>query len=168
MKKYHVRIEDRCFDIEVDEFGKYWIDGKEIEFTLHTSDTLTAVARLENRSYEVILDRNCPDESACVLYVNGRGIPLTLEDEKTALLKQFEGSESAGSRNKSIKSPMPGKINKVLVQAGDEIQEGQGVLILEAMKMENELKSPSAGTISRVHVKETDTVEKNELLIEIS
>ena len=168
MKKYHIKIEDRSFDIEVDEFGKFRIEGKEIEFELHASGKTDAVAKLANRNYEVMLDNSCPDKSECVVYVNGRGIPLTIEDEKTALLKQFEGSEPAGSQSNSIKSPMPGKINKILVQEGDEIQAGQGVLILEAMKMENEIKSPSSGIIARVHIKETDAVEKNELLIEIS
>ena len=64
-----------------------------------------------------------------------------------------------------ICAPMPGKIVKVLVKAGDEVQEGQGLVVVEAMKMENELKSPKAGKVVELTAKEGTTVENNAKLV---
>jgi biotin carboxyl carrier protein len=62
---------------------------------------------------------------------------------------------------------MPGKILELLVSEGDEVEEHQPVLILEAMKMENELKSQVKGVVSKLHITEGDNVEKNQILLEI-
>ena len=62
---------------------------------------------------------------------------------------------------------MPGLVLRVLVEPGDEVEQGQGVAVLEAMKMENELTAPAAGTVAAVHVAAGDAVAKNELLIEV-
>ncbi|HEY2744162.1 MAG TPA: biotin/lipoyl-containing protein, partial [Polyangia bacterium] len=65
----------------------------------------------------------------------------------------------------SIQSPMPGKIVKVLVAVGDEVKSGQGVVVVEAMKMENELKSPKDGKVKAVAVKEGQPVEAGQTLV---
>ena len=67
-----------------------------------------------------------------------------------------------------LKAPMPGKILDILVKEGDEVALGDPVMILEAMKMENELKSPADGILEALHVEKGDNVEKNQLLLEIS
>jgi len=64
-----------------------------------------------------------------------------------------------------IKSSMPGKIVKVLVAEGDEVEQGQGLVVVEAMKMENEIKSPKAGFVKKVGVVEEETVEAGALLV---
>ena len=66
-----------------------------------------------------------------------------------------------------IKATMPGRVVNVLVGSGDEVTAGQGVIIVEAMKMENELKSPKAGKVTEVKVAPGQTVEKGELLVVI-
>jgi biotin carboxyl carrier protein len=66
-----------------------------------------------------------------------------------------------------IKSAMPGRVVNVLVAAGDEVKDGQGIVVVEAMKMENELKSPKAGKVVEVKVVAGQTVEKGELMIVI-
>jgi biotin carboxyl carrier protein len=65
----------------------------------------------------------------------------------------------------SINSPMPGKIVRVLVAAGDEVTAGQGVIVVEAMKMQNELKTTRAGRVTSVKVKQNDTVEAGAVLV---
>ncbi|AIF69987.1 acetyl-CoA carboxylase [Palaeococcus pacificus DY20341] len=72
---------------------------------------------------------------------------------------------SAGGN--AVTAPMPGKILKVLVKEGDSVKTGQGLLILEAMKMENEIPSPVDGVVKTIHVKEGDTVDTGQLLIEL-
>ncbi len=67
----------------------------------------------------------------------------------------------------TVKSPMPGKIIRVLVQPGQEVAAGQGVVVMEAMKMQNELKTPRAGHVAGIHVNENDTVEAGVVLVMI-
>jgi biotin carboxyl carrier protein len=77
-----------------------------------------------------------------------------------------KGSGSAGGG--VVKSPMPGRVVKVLVAKGDKVQAGQGLLVLEAMKMENEVKAKAAGTVTEVHVTTGSAVEGNAKLVTLA
>ncbi len=68
------------------------------------------------------------------------------------------GSGSLGQGRDNIKAPMPGKVVRVLVKVGDDVEAGQGIAVVEAMKMQNELKTPHAGRVASIHVKENDAV----------
>ena len=116
--------------------------------------------------------------------VNGRMIDLTTEGSlpelgvvanghRTYVRVESERQRAAsaakkgggGANEKLVKSPMPGRVIKMLVKAGDEVALGQTLCVVEAMKMENEVKAKAAGTIGDVHVKEGATVEANAKLI---
>jgi len=77
----------------------------------------------------------------------------------------LSGSGDHGHHGLSIHSPMPGKVVKILVQPGDKVEAGQTVIILSAMKMENEFKAGKAGTVTKVAVSEGDVVDLNQLLV---
>ena len=66
-----------------------------------------------------------------------------------------------------LKAPMPGMVVSILVEEGQEIEQGQVLLILESMKMQNELKSPRAGTVGRVRVKPGESVEQRQTLLSV-
>lgn len=87
-------------------------------------------------------------------------LPLELLDEKRLRLRRVTGRFSAEGRQ-LVTSPMPGKIVKVLVGVGDEVKEGQGLVVVEAMKMENELRSPKDGQVVELLVAEGQAVEAN-------
>ncbi len=87
-------------------------------------------------------------------------LPLELLDEKKLRLRRAAGRFSAEGRQ-LVTSPMPGKIVKVLVAAGDEVKQGQGLVVVEAMKMENELRSPKDGKVVELLVVEGQAVEAN-------
>ncbi len=89
---------------------------------------------------------------------------FALQDPMKAMLAAAGGASAGGGL---LASPMPGKIVKVLVKAGETVAEGQTLLVMEAMKMQNELKSPSAGTVAKLHVEEGATVETGAKLIEV-
>jgi len=78
------------------------------------------------------------------------------------------GAAAAMARSKpkapQILAPMPGKIIRVLVQAGEKVEAGQGLLVVEAMKMQNEIRSPKSGTVERLLVKEGQPVNAGEIL----
>ena len=99
--------------------------------------------------------------------MNGTRYEATVKDEQDLLLEKLGFHAGASASAGSLNAPMPGKILELLVSEGDTVEDMQPVLILEAMKMENELKSPSNGVISKLHVQQGDNVEKNQLLIDI-
>ena len=88
-------------------------------------------------------------------------IKVESERHRTAL----KGAGAAGGRERDVRSPMPGRVVKVLVQAGDEVSAGQAVAIVEAMKMENEVRAKKGGTVAKVHQAAGATVEANAVLV---
>jgi len=122
------------------------------------SDLLSLI--IDGRSYQV--DIHSEKDSHQVM-VEGEHFDFELFDERKALLKSAAGLGVEGVQE--IRTSMPGKIVKVLVAEGDEVQEGDGLVIVEAMKMENEMKSPKVGTVTKVGVGEGDTVEAGALLV---
>ena len=122
---------------------------------------------LDGRSVEVRLDQaKSPDPEAhayrAMLYDGA--YEFALVDPRRALLA---GSGGAGAGGGILSSPMPGKIVKLLVKAGDQVQEGQTLLVMEAMKMQNELKTTTTGTVMTVHVLEGATVETGAALVTV-
>jgi pyruvate carboxylase subunit B len=83
-------------------------------------------------------------------------------------MRAYQSDKTTQLHSALVRSPMPGKITRIMVSQGELIEAGQGVVILEAMKMENEIKAPSAGIVKAIRIQEADAVEKNAILIEIS
>jgi biotin carboxyl carrier protein len=122
---------------------------------------------MDGRSVEVRLDQaKSPDPEAhayrAMLYDGA--YEFALVDPRRALLA---GSGGAGAGGGILSSPMPGKIVKLLAKVGDPVQEGQTLLVMEAMKMQNELKTSTTGTVTIVHVHEGATVETGASLITV-
>ena len=102
------------------------------------------------------------------LAIGGRGYSVTLENDRSILLKSLLKNIVRPSAVTVISAPMPGLIVKVEVQVGQAVRQGQGLLILEAMKMENEIRAGRGGTIQAIHVESRKPVEKGEPLISVS
>jgi biotin carboxyl carrier protein len=118
------------------------------------------VVQLNNRVYRCALDQSPGGEPEVI--VNGRRVSVTLRDKK-----RLRGSASSGASTTGkiiLTSPMPGKIVRVMLNAGDEVAANQGVLIVEAMKMQNEVLSPKAGKVAELRVTEGQTVNAGETL----
>jgi biotin carboxyl carrier protein len=92
---------------------------------------------------------------------------LEILDERRLRLRRASGTFTLEGPQR-IDAPMPGKVVRVLVKVGDEVQEGQGLVVVEAMKMENELKSPKAGKIAELHAQEGATVEAGAKLVVVA
>lgn len=100
--------------------------------------------------------------------VNGTVHEVELKDQFDELLKKLGMDKAAAHKVNAIKAPMPGLVLKIMITENQEIKEGEAVLILEAMKMENVIKSPGNGVVKSVKVKERDAVEKNQVLVELA
>ena len=93
--------------------------------------------------------------------------PLEILDERRLRLRRASGKFSLEGPQR-IDAPMPGKVVRVMVKVGDEVAEGQGLVVVEAMKMENELKSPKAGKVTELHAVEGAAVESGAKLAVVS
>jgi biotin carboxyl carrier protein len=114
------------------------------------------------RSYEVAVDRGSNGER--IVHVNGVAVPVTVLDPR-ARRARTSGAAPARTGTRSIVSPMPGRIVKVLVKTGDTVAAHQGLVVVEAMKMENELKAPHAARVIDVKVVDGMSVEANAVLV---
>ena len=116
---------------------------------------------VENRSFEVDVDFS---EDEYRVLVDGRSYHVDLVDERRMRLGGAQsGIQPQGRQNVSV--PMPGKVIAVLVSEGDKVERGQGLVIVEAMKMENEVRCPINGEVKEVRVKAGDVLEGGTVLL---
>ncbi len=101
------------------------------------------------------------------IMVNGVSFFFTIESEYSFERRKLLESQNSGTKKIKIMAPMPGKVLDILVEEGSEVRKGDSLLILEAMKMQNEIQSVSDGIVKSVAVKSDQNVMKNDLLIEI-
>ena len=120
-----------------------------------------------NRSYEARVLRMDLPSKTFTIQVNDNTYDIQLADHFDRLVKQLGFSSAEQTRIKEIKAPMPGLVLEVKVEAEQQVQKGDTLLILEAMKMENVIKSPGEGTIKIIHVAQGSIVEKGYLMIEM-
>ena len=119
------------------------------------------------RLYTVIIEGKvfqCTIENNDVI-INGKRIPVSVADPKK-FSHSAAANVQAGGRA-TLTSPMPGKVVRVMCAAGDEVIEGQGLLVVEAMKMQNEVQAPKAGNVAELRVAEGQTVNAGEILVVI-
>ena len=118
-----------------------------------------------NRSYNVEVLKANKEEKTFIIRVNGNKYTVELKDKYDDLLKQLGIEIGSSAKVKEIKAPMPGLVVDVRVKEGDMVKQGDGLIVLQAMKMENIIKSPAEGSIKKVHIKKGDAIEKNQIMI---
>lgn len=120
----------------------------------------------DNHSYNAELVSYNADDKVAVLKVNNNRYEVKLKDETDELLEKL-GIGNNQKKLQNIKAPMPGLVIEVKVKPGDVINKGDGVLVLEAMKMENIIKATGTATVKKINVTKGTPVEKNQILIEL-
>ena len=164
--KYYSAIEDRIFEIEINQLGELCIDGEcaEVDFQSISGSSIYSLL-FGHVSYEAIVEAR--DDCYDVL-VQGTLYRVKVQDERERRLAQAARGFAPPSGEIAIKAPMPGLIVDVPVCTGQAVEEGNVLVILESMKMENELKAPRAGVISQVRVQTGQSVEQHEILVSIT
>ena len=107
------------------------------------------------------------DAKSITVQINGNIYQVQIKDEYDQLVKQLGLSANAGNKMKDLKAPMPGLVLDVVVEVGQEINKGDNLLILEAMKMENVIKSVGEGVVKSILVERGKSVDKGEVLLEM-
>ncbi len=135
------------------------LDGEPVQVDVHLLQPGVLSLLIDGRAYCCILDEG-PTGRAVLL--EGKRLPYTLDDPRSLRARRGAGADENGPV--PIKSPMPGRVARVLAKVGDAVEAQQGILVLEAMKMQNEMKAPKSGTVVRIHVAEGDTVTAGQVL----
>lgn len=119
---------------------------------------------VDGRSYAVdVLE----DGGSLSVVVDGQVHLVTVQTERDRRLSRGRGRGTARAGGGTVAAPMPGKVVRVLVGVGDRVEPGQGVIVVEAMKMENELEAPAGGTVREIRVQEGKTVNGGDVLVVI-
>ena len=119
--------------------------------------------RVGDRVIDLVVDGEPPEQT---IFGSGRRATVRVESERQRALASVR-SASGGTGQGTVVSPMPGKVVKVLVSEGDAVEAGAPLVVVEAMKMENELAAPKSGVVAKVLVAPGDTVEGGAPLIEV-
>jgi pyruvate carboxylase subunit B len=162
--KYVVTLNGTTHEIAVDG-AHVTIDGAPARAHLEmVHGTPVCHLVLDGRSYTFAVSAN-PGGGQWTLVDRGEPVELEVLDERTRHIRSLVGAGKAPSGGGAIKAPMPGMVVKVLVQPGESVTAGQGLVVLEAMKMENEIKAASAGVVDAVSVRPGQAVEKGAALV---
>ncbi len=163
--RYFVTLDGRTFEIEVDG-DSLTVDGEPVDAGLETvAGGAVRSLLVDGRSVALVARKG---ETRGFWQVTVDGVPREAEvvDERTREMRALTGAAAGHRGPRPVRAPMPGLVVRVEVEVGDVVKAGQGVAIVEAMKMENELKAESAGRVVRIAVEAGQPVEKGTVLVE--
>jgi 3-methylcrotonyl-CoA carboxylase alpha subunit len=155
--RFIAKHESGEFPVEVERYGGGYLvrmNGQEAVLELVAAGESLYALRYADGRQQLFLYRR--DQSGTTIDIAGKKVHLTIEDPLAA--KRFRSGD-VGHGDAVIKAIMPGRVIRISVAPGDEVKKGSGLLILEAMKMENEISAPRDGKIAEVHVAPGATVE---------
>jgi pyruvate carboxylase subunit B len=161
---YHATLAGRVLAVELDG-GRVTVDGAAVGAADVVTLPGTPVRHLllDGRSVLVAAERG---QAAWNLHVDGWPVSAEVVDERTRAIRAMTARTAGPQGPRPVRAPMPGMIVRTEVEAGERVAAGQGVVVMEAMKMENELKAETAGVVARVLVTAGQAVEKGTVLIE--
>ena len=163
--RYHVSVGGRTRVVDVTPDG-VTVDGRSVDASIaHVAGTHVRSLLLEGSSHRVVARRT--GTGAWELHVRGRRLAAEVVDERTRRVREMTGATAKNTGPRPLRAPMPGLVVKVEVAVGDEVQPGQGLVIVEAMKMENELRAEAPGRVTKVRVEPGQAVEKDQILVEL-
>jgi pyruvate carboxylase subunit B len=164
--KYAVDVNGETIEVDLETTG-VTIGGETLEAHLaELEGTPVRLITIGNEVHRVVVRRG-ESRGRYTLWVDGFRYEVEALDERTRAIRDLSGASAAASGPTPLKAPMPGLVVRVSVQSGDVVVAGQGLVVMEAMKMENELRASSPGRVKSVHVRPGTAVDKGTLLIEL-
>jgi biotin carboxyl carrier protein len=160
---YDVVVDGKTHHLELTRGDKTWlckVDDQEIEVdaALTARDVMSVL--VGNKAYEIKRERSLRGDLHLV--IGSARYAVDVQDPRSLRTRRATGGAEAGPQK--ITAPMPGKIVRVIVAVGDEVKAGHGVIVMEAMKMQNELKSPKDGKVQKIFTSEGSTVNPGDTL----
>jgi biotin carboxyl carrier protein len=162
--RYFVHLDGRRIEVQLDG-DELRVEGVPVEVDLAPGGRASVRSlRVGDRSIRVLSER---DAQGCwTLEVDGVPHKVEVLDRAQDSARAAKKAAAGAAGPSPLRAPMPGLVVRVEVALGDVVEAGQGVVIVEAMKMENELKAPTAGRVSAVKVQQGATVERHQVLVE--
>jgi biotin carboxyl carrier protein len=163
--RYFVTIAGRTLEVELSG-GAPVVDGVEMQAEMRALPGSAVRHLLVDGRSRAFVTRRGERQGAWEISIGGERLEVEVVDERTRAIRELTG---AGEEvvDRSIRAPMPGMVVRVEVEQGQRVKAGQGVAVVEAMKMENELKAPADGVVVKVLVSAGQTVEKGSVLVEL-
>ena len=160
---YEILIDGKPFKLELSRVDGRWqckLDGKEvaIDAVMPRRDVLSIL--VDGQAFEIKRERSATDLH---LWVGPVRYEAVLRDPRSLTSRRGSGLGDDGPRK--LVAPMPGKVVRVLVREGDEVDAGQGRVVVEAMKMQNEIKSPKKGTVRKLVASAGAAVNAGDVLV---
>lgn len=162
MVKYYSRVGQNEYEIEIVD-GRVLVNGEAVELDLRQSGAPELYSLLFNgRSYEMLIEA---ERFTYDVTMRGERFEVQVEDERTRRLNVGRKMVSVPEGEFAINAPIPGLVVRVLVEEGESVADDQPLLLLEAMKMENEIRAARAGVVKRIACAAGERVEQNAVLV---
>jgi biotin carboxyl carrier protein len=163
--RYVTKIDDQEFLVEILDEKHIRINDKilDVDFESVSGQPVYSLI-IGGKSYEAYVS---PDEDKWEILLRGRLYQAQVEDEREKRLRAAGSTGASESGEFHLRAPMPGLVVVIPVEEGQEVKKGQVLLILESMKMQNELKAPRDGVITRIKVRPGETVEQKQTLLSV-
>jgi biotin carboxyl carrier protein len=162
---YEVGIAGKTFRVDLVRNGDSWIcklDGQEVPLNVAATQAGTLSLLIEGKSYEAKQEVTSAESN---VVIDNQRFAAVVKDPRS--LQSRKATDSGSHGPQKLKAPMPGKVVRIMVAVGDEVEAGQAVIVIEAMKMQNELKSPKKGLLKKLSVAEGAAVEAGQVLAEV-
>ena len=163
--KYVVQLNDARKAVTLGPEGVSYEDAGAVRAELSDIEgSPIRMVKIGTRVYRVVVQRR-QGRGRYTLWIDGYRFEAEALDERTRAIRDLSAATAGPVGPAPVRAPMPGLIVRVNVKVGDEVQAGQGLVVMEAMKMENELRATAAGTVRSVEVSPGTAVEKGALLM---
>ncbi|MGD8279372.1 MAG: hypothetical protein PVH00_15145 [Gemmatimonadota bacterium] len=163
--RYFVTVVGRTLEIDL-ENGVIRVEGETVDAELvDVPGTPLRHLRIDGESWPLVA-REGEDRGEWDIHIGGARFSAAVVDERTKAIREMTGRSDGPRGPRPLRAPMPGLVARVEVTPGQVVRRGEGIVIVEAMKMENELKAESNGVVNRIHVAPGQAVEKGALLVE--
>ena len=162
---YKVYIDEQPFEIELNG-DQPTVNGTVCSWDAHTNDQNSFHIVANDKSYRLQVIEQDLKSKTLTLRVNGYEVKAQVQDRHDLLLERLGLDQVSEAATNEVRAPMPGLIVELKIAVGDQVQSGDPLLVLEAMKMENVLKAPGPGLVKSIFVRQGDSVEKNQILVD--
>ena len=162
---YEVSIGEKVFRVDLVREGEGWackLDGRPVPINVAPAQEGTLSILLNGKSYEVKQEITATESN---VVIGSQRFSTVVRDPRS--LRSRRTTDAGGQGPRKITAPMPGKVVRITAMVGSEVEAGQAVIVIEAMKMQNELKSPRKGILKKLSVAEGAAVEAGQVLAEV-